>query len=93
MKVTHLLISGFVQGIGFRKFVKDNARKLGLVGWVRNTPEGFVETEIAGSEDKIEELIKHCKKGPFLADVKSIEVDIEEKDFPFISFEVRHDLN
>lgn len=90
MQQAHLYISGFVQGIGFRQFVKHHARKLGLTGWVRNLPDGRVETlfqSSAGSDqeakDNIEEMIKLCKKGPLLAEVEDvvIEWEIEKKNF------------
>ena len=92
MTITHILVFGQVQGIGYRNFVKHHARKLGLIGWVRNLPEGTVEAEIAGSDDAIEQLIRLCRKGPFLADVTHVDVLKDEKDFPFADFSVRHDL-
>ena len=79
--IAHLLIFGSVQGVGFRKFVRQNAQKLGIVGWVRNLPEGTVEAEVMGEEKKVQELIQRCHKGPFLAEVKSVDVDVVEKDF------------
>ncbi len=92
MRTAHLLIFGNVHGVGFRKFVRSHARELGLVGWVRNLPEGTVEVEVGGSEKSIEELIRHCKQGPFLAEVLSIEVDFKEKEFPYINFVLRHEV-
>lgn len=93
MKICHLLIFGFVQGVGFRKFVEKEARKLGLVGWVRNLPEGTVEAEVAGPQEKVEQLIEECKKGPFLSEVKAVEVEWEEKDFDYTEFVLRHDID
>lgn len=93
MKIAHLLIFGSVQGVGYRKFVKQQAQRLRLVGWVRNLPEGTVEAEVAGDEDAVAELVALCKKGPFLSIVKHIEVEWEEKkDFPYVEFVLRHDL-
>lgn len=92
MNVVHLFIFGNVHGVGFRKFVRVNAQKLGLVGWVRNLPEGTVEAEVAGSDVSIQKLIKLCKKGPFLAEVTSVDVASEEKDFPYTEFVLRHDV-
>lgn len=93
MIVTHLLIFGDVQGIGYRSFVKSNARKLGLVGWVRNLPEGTVEAEVAGLQEAIDHLVRLCKKGPFMAEVKAVDVQVSEKDFPYAEFVVRHDTD
>ena len=54
MKVAHIFISGFVQGVGFRQFIKINADKLKLKGWVRNLSDGRVEAMLQGSKEKIE---------------------------------------
>ncbi len=103
MKIAHILISGFVQGIGFRQFIKNNADRLGLGGWVRNTPDGRVEAVFQPSKSldkaqdkssdqeakkKIEEMILLCKKGPFLAEVENVEVKWEEREEEFESFEI-----
>ena len=90
--IAHLLIFGSVQGVGFRKFVRQNAQKLGLVGWVRNLPEGTVEAEVMGDNEVVNKLIKLCQKGPFLAEVKSVDVNVIEKDFPYTKFVLRHDV-
>lgn len=79
----HVLISGTVQGVGFRAFVRSRALKLDLKGWVRNTPDGKVEALFVGSKEKIDWILKHCRKGPYLAQVKNLEVrpkDIREED-------------
>lgn len=89
MKTAHVFISGSVQGVGYRYFVKDNARKMGLTGWVRNTEDGGVEVVIQGEEKKIEELIALCKQGPFLAEVKHIGFEWEETEEVFEGFAIR----
>ena len=91
MRVTHVLIFGEVQGVGFRSYVRSYGKKLGLVGWVRNLPEGTVEAEFAGPEESVNRLVQLCKRGPFLAQVLSVDVDVVEKDFPYESFELRKD--
>lgn len=68
-----VLISGLVQGIGFRYFVLDRASELGVTGWVRNTSDNKVEALFQGEEDKVKELIDLCRKGPALAKVEKIE--------------------
>lgn len=84
----HLFISGFVQGVGYRNFVKKEARKRKLVGWVKNLVDGRVEAVVYGPKEKIEELIPLCKKGPFLAEVESVDAVWEENLHPFTSFDV-----
>lgn len=82
-----IYVSGFVQGVGFRGFVKSNARKLGLTGWVQNLTDGRVETLAQGPKEKIETLIKICEKGPIISDVKSVAVNWEKEDEQFAGFE------
>jgi acylphosphatase len=83
-----IFVSGIVQGIGFRWFVKWNARKLKLTGWVKNTDDGGVEVLAQGEKEAIEKLIKSCGKGPFLAEVKSVQVEWEKEEERFDDFRV-----
>lgn len=86
MKTLHVFVSGFVQGVGYRKFVKKAAEKEGLVGWVKNMPDGRVEAVLAGEDSGLRRVLAHCKKGPFLSEVENVEVVLEDskeelKDF------------
>lgn len=74
MKTCRVFISGFVQGVGFRHFVRSKANELKLTGWVQNLPDGRIEAIFQGSKEKIEQMIKLCKKGPFLSEVEDVEV-------------------
>jgi acylphosphatase len=76
--IAHVFISGFVQGVGFRRFVKHHAVKIGLKGWVKNLPDNRVEALFAGSKEQIEKIIAICQKGAFLSEVKGIDVIWEE---------------
>ncbi len=87
-KQIHILISGFVQGIGYRSFVRNQARKLGLVGWVRNLPDGRVEAVFEGKEENIKEMVKLCREGPPMTQVKNINTKWDEAIGEFSSFEV-----
>ncbi|MBI5452051.1 acylphosphatase [Candidatus Gottesmanbacteria bacterium] len=93
MQQAHVFISGSVQGVGYRQFVKSSARKLGITGWVRNTParqlpygfrrvaggeDGGVEAILQGEKAVIEKMIELCRKGPFLSEVKQIGFEWEE---------------
>ncbi len=73
--MVHVYISGFVQGIGFRQYIKYKAKELNISGWVKNLPDGRVEAVFAGDRSNLEKMIEICKKGPFLAEVKKVEVD------------------
>ena len=86
----HILISGFVQGIGFRNFVKKHARSLKLTGSVKNTSDGRVEAVFVGPKQKIDEMILLCKKGPILAQVKDFRTTWQDSDEDFSSFDIIH---
>lgn len=88
MKQAHVFIAGFVQGVGFRHFVRRKAMELGLTGWVKNTPDTRVEALFQGSKDKIEHMILLCKKGPFLSEVEHMEVYWEDIPKRWDNFQV-----
>lgn len=94
MRQTHVYISGFVHGVGFRAYVRSKARKLGIFGWVRNLHDGRVEaifqpSASSGQEEgmkKIQKMLKYCSHGPFFADVKDVVVDIEDATVEYKEF-------
>lgn len=88
----HSIIKGFVQGVGYRKFVKKVAITHGLTGWVRNLPDGSVEALLQGEKKKIEIVLKACKEGPFLAAVEEINTVWEKQKELFPAFSIRHDF-
>lgn len=87
-----LLISGRVQGVGFRHFTKQNARDLGVNGWVKNLRNGDVEAVLEGEEEQVDELGNRLKSGPVAAKVKSVDVvkieNVTEDSFKY--FSVKH---
>jgi acylphosphatase len=88
MMQAHVFISGMVQGVSFRYFVKSNAQKLGLTGWVHNTEDGGVEAVFCGEKERIEEMIVLCRKGPMLAGVEHLGFEWEEPE-NFQDFTIR----
>ena len=84
----HVLISGRVQGVGFRNYLRSKARKLNVYGWVTNAQNGWVEAEFEGQKDKIDQMIKYSKHGPFLAKVSSVKIEWKKEDGKYTSFEV-----
>ncbi len=82
-----LLISGRVQGVCFRVYTRDEARRLGLKGWVRNLPDGRVEVLAQGDPGDLRIFESWCHQGPSHArvqDVKVVEESIEATDLlPF----------
>lgn len=78
MKQCRIFISGFVQGVGFRHFIRSKANELDLTGWVKNLPDGSVEALVQGEKSSIKKIIEICKKGPFLSNVENVEVEWQE---------------
>jgi acylphosphatase len=69
-----MFISGSVQGVTFRSFIKQKAEELELKGYVRNLSDGKVEIGIEGKDENVNQLVELCKKGPPHADVRNVEV-------------------
>ena len=86
----HIFIVGFVQGVGFRQFVKSNARKLNLTGWVKNLPDGRVEALVSGDKEIVEKLIKTIEKGSFFSEVRSVQIEWDDQAKNFQKFEIIH---
>ncbi len=72
MKRIHAKVTGRVQGVYFRASTRDMARALGLHGWVKNMPDGSVELEAEGPEDKISKLLIWLNQGPRYARVEEV---------------------
>lgn len=83
----HLLISGRVQGVGFRYSMADEAERLGVTGWVRNRRDGTVEAVIDGQDAAVEALLAWARRGPPSAHVS--DVTISEAGGTFARFEMR----
>ena len=75
-------VTGRVQGVWFRGWTVDQARDLGLNGWVRNRRDGNVEILAEGSEEAIAELIRRCREGPSAARVDRVEVEEADEAAP-----------
>jgi len=78
MNAKRLVISGRVQGVGYREWMIETARALGLSGWVRNRVDGSVEALVAGDIAAVEEMMRLCRRGPRMAEVTSIEEDMAD---------------
>ena len=85
MSDLHVRVTGVVQGVGFRWFVREKARRLGLSGWVRNLPDGSVEVAAAGEQGQLDLLLAELKKGPTGAMVEAVEPERREPEHPFSS--------
>lgn len=87
----HVWVSGRVQGVFFRAATRDQARALGISGWVRNLPDGGVEIVAEGDGRNVEAFLDWCRQGPPRARVDSVAVREESPAGEFESFEVRRD--
>lgn len=85
----HVSVTGRVQGVFFRAWMRDQAVELGVTGWVRNCPDGPVDSHIEGEEAAVEHLIERLRRGPPAARVDDVHVrNVELCDFD--DFDVRH---
>lgn len=89
MKTQHLLIQGRVQGVWFRESMRREAERLGVTGWVRNTPDGAVEAVVQGSGEAVDALIEWARSGTPMARVERIVLTDAQGHYPV--FEKRAD--
>jgi acylphosphatase len=72
-KALRVVVSGRVQGVWFRAWTEQQAKALGLDGWVRNRRDGSVEAVICGAADAVEVMLQALAEGPELARVESVQ--------------------
>lgn len=84
-----LVLSGRVQGVGFRHFTRINALDLNIKGWVKNRNDGKVEAVIQGNKANVEVMVNRLRDGPGAARVDGFELEDMEADEHFAAFEVR----
>ena len=82
------LVSGRVQGVGFRYFTQDVAVREGVTGWVRNLPDGRVEARAEGEREAVLRLERAIRSGPRGARVDTVAVDDEEPTGAYAAFRV-----
>ena len=88
-KQIHLLLRGRVQGVGFRFFVRDCARQLGLTGWVRNLADNRVEAVASGEQQRLQQFVELCKTGPPAAVVQDMTIAWQDTSEGFANFTIR----
>lgn len=88
MKRAHIVISGIVQGTGFRSYAKKYADELELKGFVRNLRGGNVELVVEGYDPQINNFFQILRKGPQGAKIEDIEIEWEEPTNEFKGFEM-----
>lgn len=86
----HIFLSGRVQGVGFRHFTRQQARRFNIEGWVRNLRDGRVEVMMEGAPEDIERMMSQLKKGPGTAKVTDIAIENEGRaNSDYRTFEVK----
>jgi acylphosphatase len=83
-----VVVHGRVQGVFYRDSARQVASRLGVSGWIRNCPDGTVESVFEGSHEAVSQLVEWCRSGPRGASVERVEV-FEEESEGLAGFEVR----
>ncbi|MBK7865723.1 MAG: acylphosphatase [Ignavibacteriales bacterium] len=86
----HMVVSGFVQGVGYRYFIYREAVAAGVKGFVKNLWSGEVEIVVEGEEWQIEILYEKAKIGPSRSRVTSVKIIKDSSKNEFTKFEIRH---
>jgi acylphosphatase len=89
LKRFRAIVSGRVQGVGYRASAAHEARRLGVLGWVRNRPDGTVEVDAQGDEAVLQTFLVYLRQGPPGARVKLVDVDWLPVASDLGSFETR----
>ncbi len=90
MRRVHLRITGLVQGVSYRANAQVLASRLGVKGWIKNLPNGEVESVAEGETEPLERYIAWCRRGPSGARVDSVQLDeLDVSSSLGHSFEVR----
>ena len=90
MTAQHVIVHGRVQGVFFRDYTKKMALRYSLTGWVRNLPDGSVETVFCGEKEMVTDMLTWLRTGSPLSNVTSIEVNNIDAKEKFSIFEIRY---
>ncbi len=88
-KRVHVVVTGWVQGVGFRAACAREANRLRVTGWVRNRWDGSVEALFEGPAHAVEAMVRWCQHGPPAAEVTGVEVSEPPHAEPCRSFSIR----
>ena len=88
MKKIHILVTGTVTGVGFRWWLKMEAEKRNIHGFVKNRTEDEVEALFLGHEKDVEDIVNLCSKGPTSSKVKSIKIENYQQEYFKKSFDI-----
>ena len=82
------VVNGRVQGVGFRYFTQDAARREGVTGWVRNRPDGSVEAFVEGDDEAVVRIERALRSGPRGARIDTVYVDTEDPSGAYRDFSI-----
>jgi acylphosphatase len=82
------VVTGRVQGVGFRYFTRDAAMREGVTGWVTNRPDGCVEAWVEGEADAVMRMERAIRRGPPGAHVEDVQVAVEEPSGAYSRFDI-----
>jgi len=88
-KAIRLYITGTVQGVFFRAFIKENAERYNVKGFVRNLEDGRIEVFLEGNSEEVNRMIEICKKGPKHSQIRKVQ-EKPERLQDFKTFKVLH---
>jgi acylphosphatase len=88
LKRIHIIITGTVTGVGFRWWLKMEAEKRNIHGFVKNRTEYEVEALLLGYEKDVEDLVRLCRKGPSSSKVESIKIEDYQQEYTKKSFDI-----
>lgn len=89
-KSLHCLVSGRVQGVGFRAYVFRQALELGLCGWARNLSDGRVEALVQGLDHAREDFVRRLREGPLLSRVDDVVTQLIDGEPDYPDFQIKH---
>ncbi len=88
MKRIHIIITGTVTGVGFRWWLKMEAEKRNILGFVKNRTEYEVEALLLGHEKDVEDVVRLCRKGPSSSKVESIKIEDYQQEYTEKFFDI-----
>ena len=86
----HVIISGRVQGVFFRVETQRAAERFGVLGWVRNKPDGTVEAAFEGAQQAVDAVLQWCHEGPNLAVVENVDVSWQDFTGEYKRFDITY---
>lgn len=91
MTELYSLVTGQVQQVAYRAYIQEAALELGLVGWIRNLPDGTVEVLAQGYPDVLKDFVEHLHEGSLMAKVESVAVDWRTSIVVYDDFSIIYD--